>query len=287
VKIIPMSRKAAYEGGILVFEANVDSPDALDNDLSRNLILRVDKHNLRGLGKLVQLLVGKFKRLNLHLIGTEYFTEADLAVYEAELGLISRLLAEKYMAGVEIEVNVLTDRMLLQSMNNCDAGVQHITVAPNNKCYICPGFYYDDENNALGDFAESPDLLIENRQLLTLPSASICSRCDAFQCKRCLYLNQKTTMEINIPAREQCVISHIERDIAGELLTALDSIQPFQTLPPVPTLPYRDPICVLTSANSAYRAEAGGSRPAMSSSDRIMAQILATQARILHILQNN
>jgi len=287
VKIIPLSRKRAYADGILVFDSNDDSPENLDNDLSRNLILRVAKHDLRGLGTLVKLLMGKFKRLNLHLVGSERFTAVDWTVYEAELVGISQLLKEKYTEGVEVEINVLSDRMLLEAMNNCDAGIKHITVAPNGKCYICPGFYYDDENNALGNFADNPELMSTIRRLCTLSSAPICSRCDAFHCKRCVYLNQKTTLEINIPSREQCITAHIERDIAGELLTSLEGVQAFQHLPRIPALPYRDPLYALTSDNTVYPAEVGEDQSMKTTSDRMLAKILAMQERILHTLQND
>ena len=287
VKIIPLSRRCAYEDGVLVFEANVDSPENLDDNLSRNLILRVAKHDLRGLGNLVKVLMGKFKRLNLHLVGSERFTAADWTVYEAELVVISQLLKKKYTEGVEVEINVLSDRILLEAMNNCDAGTKHITVAPNGKCYICPGFYYDDEDNALGNFADNPELMSTSSRLCALSSAPICSRCDAFHCKRCVYLNLKTTLEINIPSREQCVTAHIERDIAGELLTSLAGVQAFQRLPRIPALPYRDPIYTLTANNTFYPAEASEGQPIKATSDRMLAQILAMQARILHTLQNN
>ncbi|MDR2410200.1 MAG: CXXX repeat peptide maturase, partial [Bacteroidales bacterium] len=54
-----------------------------------------------------------------------------------------------------------------------------------------------------------------------LEYAPICRKCDAYQCKRCLWLNRKTTLEINTPSHEQCVIAHLERNKSLELLLEL------------------------------------------------------------------
>jgi len=64
---------------------------------------------------------------------------------------------------------------------------------------------------------------IENAQLLHLDHAPICSHCDAFQCKRCIWLNKKTTLEVNTPSHEQCVAAHLERNASKRLLEHLRS----------------------------------------------------------------
>ncbi|GHS94395.1 hypothetical protein AGMMS50239_18130 [Bacteroidia bacterium] len=84
------------------------------------------------------------------------------------------------------------------------------------KFYICPAFYLADENNFVGDLTQG--LIIKNKQLYQITYAPICSNCDTYQCKRCVWLNKKTTLEINTPSHEQCVTAHLERNASRELL---------------------------------------------------------------------
>ena len=48
--------------------------------------------------------------------------------------------------------------------------------------------------------------------------AAICKHCDAYHCKRCVWLNKKMTLEVNVPSREQCVIAHVERNASRCIL---------------------------------------------------------------------
>ena len=62
---------------------------------------------------------------------------------------------------------------------------------------------------------------IKNPQLYRLEYAPICRHCDAYQCKRCIWLNRKTTFEVNTPSHEQCVVSHLERNASRELMMSV------------------------------------------------------------------
>ena len=106
--------------------------------------------------------------------------------------------------------------LMLKQMNNCGAGDTTITLAPNGKFYICPAFYYEDEADSIGDLENGLD--IKNKQLYRLDHAPICRHCDAWQCKRCIWLNRKTTLEVNTPSHEQCMLAHLERNASRDLL---------------------------------------------------------------------
>lgn len=69
---------------------------------------------------------------------------------------------------------------------------------------------------SIGSLATGVD--IKNAQLYKLSHAPICRNCDAYQCRRCVWLNRKTTYEINTPSREQCVVAHMERNASRDLL---------------------------------------------------------------------
>ena len=145
-----------------------------------------------------------------------------------------------YVDGKTPQLNVLTDRMMLKEMNNCGAGDTNITLAPNGKFYVCPAFYYEDEADSIGDLEHGLD--IKNKQLYRLDHAPICRHCDAWQCKRCIWLNRKTTLEVNTPSHEQCVLAHLERNASRDLL---NNIRKYGTFLPeqeeIKEIDYLDP----------------------------------------------
>ena len=161
----------------------------------------------------------KIARLNVVISDVESFDKEDLEDYRLILQSLAREVTAQYLAGCMPQLNLLTDRMMLGSMNNCDAGWHSLTLAPNGKFYICPAFYQEDEANSVGDLDHG--LKIPNPQLYQLEYAPICRRCDAYQCKRCIWLNRKTTLEVNTPSREQCVTAHLERNASRQLLAAI------------------------------------------------------------------
>ena len=164
-------------------------------------------------------MIGKSKRLNIILTDIDSFSEKDFEVYKKVLQRLSLKIERKYTDGETPQVNVLTDRIMLSEMNNCGAGYTSIALAPNGKFYICPAFYYNDDNDFVGDLEIG--FSIKNKQLYQLDYAPICRYCDAWQCKRCIWLNKKTTREMNTPSHEQCVIAHIERNASRELLNCI------------------------------------------------------------------
>ena len=256
-KIVPLSLEKLYPDGVLVLDADEASAfPELSRSLDRNVILRVGRHNLKKCGALFESLAGKFKRLSIHLVGMEYFTPADFAVYEKELRKMRTALSQLYRDGQAIEVNVLTDRIMLTSMRNCDAGVKHFTVAPNGKCYICPAFYCDDENSFIGAFDGKSGFSVKPVAGVDLPSGPLCSRCDAYHCKRCVFLNKTTTLELNVPSEQQCTVAHIEREASRQLLIDLGSAEPFHRMPRIAELNYRDPLELIDSPPRDVRAQA-------------------------------
>ena len=158
-------------------------------------------------------------RLNIVLTDIHFFTNEDFEKYELMLKRLSERIEKMYVEGKTPQLNLLTDRMMLNKMNNCGAGFSSLTLAPNGKFYICPAFFYEDENDSVGDLENGLD--IKNKQLYQLSYAPICRNCDAYQCKRCIWLNRKTTREVNTPSHEQCVIAHIERNTSRNLLNSI------------------------------------------------------------------
>lgn len=276
VKMIPPSLSNVYPEGVVVLEADeiADFAQLPDSD-QRNLILRLQRRQIRSLKTIVRSLFGKFGRLNIHLNPWK-MTPNDLEDYEIQLEAISRDLQAKFAQRENFEINVLTDRMVLSQMNNCDAGVRHLTVAPNGNCYLCPAFYHAAKDSAIESFSDSMGQ--RTIDLIGLHDSPLCSHCDAFHCKRCIYLNKKLTLELNVPSRVQCVLSHIERDISRRMLSALHGQKAFFGLKPIADLDYRDPFIPITQPE---RME-----PIADAGLGLLEEIYAMQKRLCRILEN-
>lgn len=182
-------------------------------------ILRISKQSLfTGVESLLPILY-KVGRLNIVITDVESFTDADFNTYKAILDKLADEVEKVYVQGKAVQLNLLTDRMMLDKMNNCGAGDTCVTLAPDGKFYLCPAFYLSDESFSIGDIRSGLD--IKNKQLYRLDHAPLCRNCDAYQCKRCIWLNRKTTLEMNTPGHEQCVVAHLERNASRDLLLAI------------------------------------------------------------------
>lgn len=182
----------------------------------KSYVLRTTKADLFERYLFVKDVLSKVTRLNIVIADIESFKEEDFERYKQILEVLSACLEKLYTDGKTPQLNILTDRMMLSQMNNCGASDTNITLAPNGKFYVCPAFYYENEPDSIGDLEHGLD--IKNKQLYKLEYAPICRHCDAWQCKRCIWLNRKTTLEVNTPSHEQCVLAHLERNASRELL---------------------------------------------------------------------
>lgn len=192
--------------------------------------LRTNKEDLFDRYKLLKSIISSSRRLNVVITDIEKFTEKDYKKYKEVLEYLSDVLKTCYVEGMSPQLNILTDRMMLDGMNNCNAGYENITLAPDGKFYVCPAFYFSGKCNgneqslgevcqkgySIGSLKEGLD--IKNPQLYKLDHAPICRKCDAYQCRRCVWLNRKTTCEVNTPSHEQCVVAHLERNTSRKLL---------------------------------------------------------------------
>ena len=182
----------------------------------------------------------KVVRLNIIITGIETFDEEDFKAYQRVLNVISDSV-EKIYNKKEVQLNLLTDRMMLEKMNNCNAGWESITFAPDGRFYICPAFYQEGLYS-VGDLKSG--LTIKNPLLYRLDHAPLCRNCDAYQCQRCIWLNNKTTLEVNTPSHEQCVVSHLERNASRTLLENIRQHRSFLPNQEIKEIDYLDPFDV-------------------------------------------
>jgi CXXX repeat peptide maturase len=248
IKLMPQGNGNIYEDAVLIIdtEKNPQHFTALEDNDFKNVILRIGKDNIKSLSVIVKQLLGKFQRLNVILKDVDKYEASSTTIYKGQLEEIRELIEKEYQKGNYIEVNVVTDRIFLTNMNNCNAGIEHVTIAPNGKFYLCPAFYYDNEDNNIGDLQAG--IMIGNSQLLELEYAPICRNCDAYHCKRCVFLNNKTTSEINTPSWQQCTLAHLERNVSGEFRKNIGAdLNITDRLAPIPEIDYLDPFDVINN----------------------------------------
>ena len=208
-------------------------PQRIEGD---NVVLRLSVAEFIERQYDIATLLPQAKRLNICLTDIENFKDEQIEDYKRALATLNAVLLNLYKSAKQPQFNLITDRLQLTEMHNCEAGVGNITVAPNGKFYICPAFYYDeqmgisnrmnyktkDASRSVGDLEQGID--IPNKQLLQLDHAPLCRICDAYHCNRCIWLNQKLTWDNNTPSHQQCVISHLERNASRDLQMKMQEI---------------------------------------------------------------
>lgn len=171
-----------------------NSLSTLKTSVFTHAILRVTKDELFNNVLDVKEALEKQTSLNIVITDVETFKDTDFESYKKVLTELSSIVEQKIVSNKQVNINILTDRLVLSSMNNCNAGVESITLAPDGNFYICPASYYCEEE-CVGNPVNG--LHIPNEQLYKLEYSPICRICDAFQCKRCVWLNKQTTGEVN------------------------------------------------------------------------------------------
>ena len=207
----------------------------------------------------IATLLPQVERLNISLTDIESFKDEQIEAYKKALDTIAKVAGNLLIASAKDDstksvggVNIITDRLSLKEMHNCEAGVGNITVAPNGKFYLCPAFYYDEKmgvsnrmNHAKPESTRSvgnldSGLNIPNKQLLQLDHAPLCRNCDAYHCNRCIWLNDRLTMDTNTPSRQQCIVAHLERNATRTLQLSLQQ-KGIQAGDEIPEITYLDP----------------------------------------------
>jgi len=221
--------------------------DEVSSTTSSSIVIRLTKQELFDNHIQISKLFEYKGHISIVITDVDNFTPADMNTYKRVLAQLTPIVEELAVNNRMPQISILTDRLLLSEMNNCNAGFKSITIAPNGKFYICPAFYYENENDSVGDLIGG--LNIKNSQLYKLSHAPICRNCDAFHCRRCVWLNRKTTLEVNTPGHEQCVISHLERNAGRELLFSIRKYGEFLPSTDIEEIDYLDPFDKIQNHN--------------------------------------
>lgn len=235
-KIKPASK--ADGADVTVIDGLIEAKTVTVSD-GETYVLRLTKQEMFAGHDAIVNLLENATRLNVVLTDVETFTDDDFAKYKDVLACLAKDVERMYAGGKSPQLNILTDRMMLDKMNNCGAGETNITLAPDGKFYVCPAFYLYDDGYAVGSIDGGLD--IKNAQLYRLDHAPLCRKCDAYQCRRCVWLNRKTTLEVNTPSHEQCVVAHLERNASRSLLAAIRQHGTFMPGTEIKKIEYLDP----------------------------------------------
>lgn len=254
-KIVPSTsedKSLRDEADVVVFNDWIGL-DVFHFTSNQSYILRTSKTDFFERYLFLKGVLEKAGRLNVVLIDIETFNGDDFDKYQKILETLSKKIEKLFVQGKSPQLNLLTDRMLLDNMNSCNAGVSNVTLAPDGNFYVCPAFYnlpvVDGNEKTLDDVCQKGfsignlhnGLDIKYPQLYRLDHAPICRNCDAYQCRRCIWLNRKTTNEVNTPSHEQCVVAHLERNASRDLLSNIRKHGTFLPDKEIKEIDYLDP----------------------------------------------
>lgn len=237
-KIMPCDAPSAERADIIICN-NIAEAESCELSGEQIVILRICRKDIGELHRIFDILNGKCARVNIVITDIDKFTDCEFEEYKATLTQLGNRVKENILGGGNTQFNLLTDRLTLKEMNNCNAGDEVVTLMPNGKFYPCAGFYYDNVEEDFGDLMRG--VQIKNRQLFKLNYAPICRHCDAYHCRRCVWLNRKTTLEVNTPSHEQCVVAHLERNESGLILADIRKVYEFAPEIHIPEIDYLDP----------------------------------------------
>jgi radical SAM peptide maturase (CXXX-repeat target family)/CXXX repeat peptide maturase len=206
---------SANEGDLIVFDNEYSPAPKADN-----VVLIVTVANLHRLNELVLALLGSAERVNTVIRGVGGMNMGDLDTYGQQLLLVAEHLLALARVGVFPEVSSITDRLYLERHEGCGAGVHALTLAPNGRLYLCPGFYYAYPSVSIGDLSgQRNDALLK---LCGLGRAPLCRSCHGYHCRRCLLECWARTRHPNVPPRMMCLATNAEVKAAARLKEAME-----------------------------------------------------------------
>ena len=242
VKIVPGSTDDIdlLQKADIVIMNGFGAPEKLEDKI---FVVKVGLSSLIGSFQSLTELIMRARKVNVVIYDVSDFTKDDIDKYRSFLKDTSDFIAEEYIKGNNPQLNLITDRMFLTHMNNCNAGDESIAVSNEGVFYPCPGFIGDAQFSC-GDIESgfgTPSIRLYN-----IKNAPICKICDAWHCKRCVWLNRMLTHEVNTPGWQQCHMSHLEREASKNTLDKIRAVTPgFMEEISIPKLEYYDPYQVV------------------------------------------
>lgn len=181
-----------------------------------------EKNRLISLTQSIKSLLSHYKRVNLFFTDMETWTQEDYALYKKQIIDLAEYIADRFKAGEKPQLNVLTDELyrLDDDYSDCGAGINAVSLAPNGKLYICPGFYFDDPDTSIGSLESFNHADIF--EYVLREKSGVCIDCKAQSCTRCLYNNKISTTEPLVPSDMQCKVTKLNHSISTKIRKFVD-----------------------------------------------------------------
>ena len=152
-KIMPCGAPHTDDAHIVVCNSVAEAESCKFSE-EQIVILRICRKDIGELPRMFDILNGKCARVNIVITDIDKFADCEFEAYKATLTQLGNRVKAKILGGSNTQLNLLTDRLVLKAMNNCNAGDEVVTLMPNGKFYPCAGFYYDDAEEDFGDLTQ-------------------------------------------------------------------------------------------------------------------------------------
>ncbi len=169
---------------LIIYRTNFDSLEHVVSDLSI-----LFKYNV--------------SKITLTIVDYHKWSTKQVFQYKKILADLTELVFSEWSCGHYIQIDVITDNLLSDKKSFCLAGERNLTFAPDGNIYPCQAFYFND-SYCLGEVSSLKDLSKSNIFL------TMCNKCEANNCKKCLFLNNKTTSEKDVPFELHCIKTNLE-----------------------------------------------------------------------------
>jgi CXXX repeat peptide maturase len=158
-------------------------------------------------------------KINLVIVDYQNITRPQLILYNQMLEKITEMIYDLWVQGNYVQIDIITDNLLLEKKHFCEAGVNNITLAPDGYVYPCQAFYFSGEGRLsnIDDFSRDK---CQDVLLLTM-----CQKCGANNCRKCGYLNGRCTDEPVVPFELHCVKTNLDQSASCNLLKKIKQAQ--------------------------------------------------------------
>ncbi len=185
---------------------------ALSPRTFQSIILSVTPKNIDSLSEMLISLSGITRRINIMKQSIYSWSQEDVNQYCSNLELFHLFCNEK---NLHPSINVFDCKRNI-TQQQCRAGRDNFTLAPNGTFYACPAFYYYDTAANLGDLKHG--LTVIEAPLYTLEKAVPCKECKNNGCIRCVFSNKLENGTLNVASTMQCKIAEREANLKDAIM---------------------------------------------------------------------
>ena len=199
-----LGKKANNEVEILipVFDGiNIDELDANEQLEVDPCIYLAYASNLDNLCKDIKQLLKRFVRVNIIKPDVYIWTDAEKALYLNQLRELRNYISNNKQPLERVNIFDISESA---RETRCLAGSSEYTLGPNGEFYVCPAFYFADEDRTCGSITHG--IMVPDAPLYTGKKREQCEACQKYGCKACLYENELESGAINIASKEQCLL---------------------------------------------------------------------------------